>query len=126
MNSCPLGSGALAGAAAYGIDRERLAQNLNFAFATRNSLDSVSDRDHIVELLSAASISMVHLSRFAEDMIIFNSGESDFVELSDRVTSGSSLMPQKKNPDACELIRGKTGRVVGALTGILMTLKVCR
>ncbi|MFD0966962.1 argininosuccinate lyase [Seminibacterium arietis] len=122
MNSCPLGSGALAGTA-YGIDRERLAQNLNFAFATRNSLDSVSDRDHIVELLSAASISMVHLSRFAEDMIIFNSGESDFVELSDRVTSGSSLMPQKKNPDACELIRGKTGRVVGALTGILMTLK---
>jgi len=122
MNSCPLGSGALAGTA-YPIDREQLAKDLNFAFATRNSLDSVSDRDHIVELLSAASLSMVHLSRFAEDMIIFNSGESNFVELSDRVTSGSSLMPQKKNPDACELIRGKAGRVIGALNGMLMTLK---
>ena len=86
-------------------------------------MDSVSDRDHIVELLSTASLSMAHLSRFAEDMIIFNSGEANFVELSDRVTSGSSLMPQKKNPDACELIRGKAGRVMGALTGMLMTLK---
>lgn len=86
-------------------------------------MDSVSDRDHIIELLSTASLSMAHLSRFAEDMIIFNSGEADFVELSDRVTSGSSLMPQKKNPDACELIRGKVGRVVGALTGMLMTVK---
>lgn len=122
MNSCPLGSGALAGTA-YGIDREQLAQDLGFSMATRNSLDSVSDRDHIVELLSAASLSMIHLSRFAEDMIIFNSGEANFVELSDRVTSGSSLMPQKKNPDACELIRGKAGRVIGSLTGMLMTLK---
>ncbi len=122
MNSCPLGSGALAGTA-YAVDREQLAQDLGFASATRNSLDSVSDRDHIIELLSTASLSMVHLSRFAEDMIIFNSGEADFVELSDRVTSGSSLMPQKKNPDACELIRGKAGRVVGALTGMLMTVK---
>lgn len=122
MNSCPLGSGALAGTA-YAVDREQLAQDLGFSFATRNSLDSVSDRDHIVELLSTASLSMVHLSRFAEDMIIFNSGESNFVELSDRVTSGSSLMPQKKNPDACELIRGKAGRVIGALTAMLMTLK---
>lgn len=122
MNTCPLGCGALAGTA-YSIDREMLAKDLGFATATANSLDTVSDRDHIVELLSAASLSMVHLSRFAEDMIIFNSGEAGFVELSDRVTSGSSLMPQKKNPDACELIRGKTGRVVGALTGILMTLK---
>ena len=122
MNSCPLGSGALAGTA-YAVDREQLATDLGFAFATRNSLDSVSDRDHIVELLSTASLSMVHLSRFAEDMIIFNSGEANFVELSDRVTSGSSLMPQKKNPDACELIRGKAGRVMGALTGMLMTLK---
>lgn len=108
MNTCPLGSGALAGTA-YAVDREQLARDLGFVAATRNSLDSVSDRDHIIELLSAASLSMVHLSRFAEDMIIFNSGEADFVELSDRVTSGSSLMPQKKNPDACELIRGKTG-----------------
>lgn len=122
MNTCPLGSGALAGTA-YAIDREALAADLDFAFATRNSLDSVSDRDHIVELLSAASLSMVHLSRFAEDMIIFNSGEANFIELSDRVTSGSSLMPQKKNPDACELIRGKTGRVIGALSGMLVTLK---
>ncbi|MDY0588850.1 argininosuccinate lyase [Pasteurella multocida] len=122
MNSCPLGSGALAGTA-YAIDREQLALDLGFDVATRNSLDSVSDRDHIVELLSTASLSMAHLSRFAEDMIIFNSGESNFVELSDRVTSGSSLMPQKKNPDACELIRGKAGRVMAALTGMLMTLK---
>ena len=122
MDTCPLGSGALAGTA-YAIDREALAADLDFAFATRNSLDSVSDRDHIVELLSAASLSMVHLSRFAEDMIIFNSGEANFIELSDRVTSGSSLMPQKKNPDACELIRGKTGRVIGALSGMLVTLK---
>ncbi|HII3786946.1 TPA: argininosuccinate lyase [Pasteurella multocida] len=122
MNSCPLGSGALAGTA-YAIDREQLALDLGFDVATRNSLDSVSDRDHIVELLSTASLSMAHLSRFAEDMIIFNSGESNFVELSDRVTSGSSLMPQKKKPDACELIRGKAGRVMGALTGMLMTLK---
>ncbi len=122
MNTCPLGSGALAGTA-YAVDREQLAHGLGFAAATRNSLDSVSDRDHIIELLSAAALSMVHLSRFAEDMIIFNSGEADFVELSDRVTSGSSLMPQKKNPDACELIRGKTGRVAGALSAMLMTLK---
>ncbi|TNH05165.1 argininosuccinate lyase [Testudinibacter sp. TR-2022] len=122
MNSCPLGCGALAGTA-YPIDREQLAQDLGFASATHNSLDTVSDRDHIIELLSAASLSMVHLSRFAEDLIIFNSGEANFVELSDKVTSGSSLMPQKKNPDACELIRGKTGRVVGALNGMLMTVK---
>ncbi|QLB14242.1 argininosuccinate lyase [Mannheimia granulomatis] len=122
MSTCPLGSGALAGTA-YGIDRDLLARNLGFEEATRNSLDSVSDRDHILELLSTASISMVHLSRFAEDLIIFNSGESGFLEMSDRVTSGSSLMPQKKNPDACELIRGKSGRVFGALTGLLTTLK---
>lgn len=118
----PLGSGALAGTA-YAIDREQLAGWLGFAGATRNSLDSVSDRDHVLELLSDAAISMVHLSRFAEDMIFFNSGEAAFIELSDRVTSGSSLMPQKKNPDALELIRGKCGRVQGALTGMMMTLK---
>ncbi|TCP93435.1 argininosuccinate lyase [Cricetibacter osteomyelitidis] len=122
MNSCPLGSGALAGTA-YAVDREQLAKDLGFSFATRNSLDSVSDRDHIIELLSIAALSMTHLSRFAEDMIIFNSGEANFVELSDRVTSGSSLMPQKKNPDACELIRGKAGRVIGALQGMLVTVK---
>lgn len=122
MHTCPLGSGALAGTA-YAIDRDQLAQDLGFSIGTRNSLDSVSDRDHVLELLSNASISMVHLSRFAEDLIFFNSGESAFLELSDRVTSGSSLMPQKKNPDACELIRGKSGRVFGALTGLLTTLK---
>ncbi|MFA9487381.1 MULTISPECIES: argininosuccinate lyase [unclassified Mannheimia] len=122
MSTCPLGSGALAGTA-YGIDRDLLARDLGFEEATRNSLDSVSDRDHILELLSTAAISMMHLSRFAEDLIIFNSGESGFLEMSDRVTSGSSLMPQKKNPDACELIRGKSGRVFGALTGLLTTLK---
>ena len=122
MNSCPLGSGALAGTA-YAVDREQLAADLGFAFATRNSLDSVSDRDHIVELLSTASLSMAHLSRFAEDMIIFNSGEANFVELSDRVTSGSSLMPQKKNPDGAELIRGKTGRVYGNLFALFTVMK---
>ncbi|AGB84607.1 argininosuccinate lyase [Serratia sp. FGI94] len=122
LDVSPLGCGALAGTA-YPIDREQLAGWLGFASATRNSLDSVSDRDHVLELLSNASISMVHLSRFAEDLIFFNSGEADFIELSDRVTSGSSLMPQKKNPDALELIRGKCGRVQGALTGMMMTLK---
>ncbi|QJT83496.1 argininosuccinate lyase [Kosakonia sp. MUSA4] len=122
LDVSPLGCGALAGTA-YEIDREQLAGWLGFASATRNSLDSVSDRDHVLELLSDASIGMVHLSRFAEDLIFFNSGEAGFVELSDRVTSGSSLMPQKKNPDALELIRGKCGRVQGALTGMMMTLK---
>lgn len=122
LNVSPLGSGALAGTA-YAIDRDLLAQYLGFKTATNNSLDSVSDRDHVLELLSNASIGMNHLSRFAEDLIIYNSGESNFVELSDRVTSGSSLMPQKKNPDALELIRGKSGRVLGALTGAMMTFK---
>ena len=122
LDVSPLGCGALAGTA-YEIDREQLAGWLGFASATRNSLDSVSDRDHVLELLSAAAIGMVHLSRFAEDLIFFNTGEAGFVELSDRVTSGSSLMPQKKNPDALELIRGKCGRVQGALTGMMMTLK---
>ncbi|MFZ4834735.1 argininosuccinate lyase [Rouxiella sp. Mn2063] len=122
LDVSPLGSGALAGTA-YPMDREQLAGWLGFASATRNSLDSVSDRDHVMELLSNASISMIHLSRFAEDLIFFNSGEASFVDLSDRVTSGSSLMPQKKNPDALELIRGKCGRVQGALTGMMMTMK---
>ncbi len=105
------------------MDREALAHNLGFRRATRNSLDSVSDRDHVMELMSIASISMLHLSRLAEDMIFYNSGESGFIELSDKVTSGSSLMPQKKNPDALELIRGKTGRVYGSLAGMMMTVK---
>ncbi|WP_413496252.1 argininosuccinate lyase [Shewanella baltica] len=121
-NTCPLGSGALAGTA-YKMDRHALAAALNFAAPTLNSLDSVSDRDHVVELCSTASISMMHLSRMAEDLIFFNSGEANFISLSDEVTSGSSLMPQKKNPDALELIRGKTGRVYGSLVGILTTMK---
>lgn len=121
-NTCPLGSGALAGTA-YQMDRHALAGALNFASPTLNSLDSVSDRDHVVELCSTASISMMHLSRLAEDLIFFNSGEANFISLSDEVTSGSSLMPQKKNPDALELIRGKTGRVYGSLVGILTTMK---
>lgn len=121
-NTCPLGSGALAGTA-YKMDRHVLAAALNFASPTLNSLDSVSDRDHVVELCSTASISMMHLSRMAEDLIFFNSGEANFISLSDEVTSGSSLMPQKKNPDALELIRGKTGRVYGSLVGILTTMK---
>ncbi len=122
LDTSPLGCGALAGTA-YPIDREQLAGWLGFAAATCNSLDSVSDRDHVLELLSNAAIGMVHLSRFAEDLIFFNSGEAGFIELSDKVTSGSSLMPQKKNPDALELIRGKCGRVQGALAGMMMTLK---
>ena len=122
LDVSPLGCGALAGTA-YPMDREQLAGWLGFASATRNSLDSVSDRDHVLELLSNAAISMVHLSRFAEDLIFFNTGEAAFIDLSDRVTSGSSLMPQKKNPDALELIRGKCGRVQGALTGMMMTMK---
>ena len=100
-----------------------LALDMGFGGATRNSLDSVSDRDHVVELMHVASLSMAHLSRFAEDLTFYNTGEAGFVELSDAVTSGSSLMPQKKNPDALELIRGKTGRVVGAQMGMLMSLK---
>ncbi|KJV47087.1 argininosuccinate lyase [Pantoea sp. BL1] len=122
LDVSPLGCGALAGTA-YEIDRQQLAGWLGFASATRNSLDTVSDRDHVLELLSDASIGMIHLSRFAEDLIFFNTGEAGFLELSDKVTSGSSLMPQKKNPDALELIRGKCGRVQGALTGMMMTLK---
>jgi len=122
LNVCPLGSGALAGTA-YAIDRQKLAESLGFASATKNSLDGVSDRDFVVELLSCASISMMHLSRMAEDMIFYNTGEAGFLELADSVTSGSSLMPQKKNPDALELIRGKTGRVFGAFSAMMMTLK---
>lgn len=122
LDTSPLGSGALAGTA-YPIDRAELAANLGFRRPTLNSLDAVSDRDHVIELMSAASISMIHLSRFAEDLIFYNSGEAGFIELSDLVTSGSSLMPQKKNPDALELIRGKAGRVCGALNGMLMTMK---
>ncbi|WP_394497364.1 argininosuccinate lyase [Shewanella sp. ENK2] len=121
-DTCPLGCGALAGTA-YPMDRHAIAESLGFSAPTLNSLDTVSDRDHVVELCSDASISMMHLSRMAEDLIFFNSGEAGFIDLDDEVTSGSSLMPQKKNPDALELIRGKTGRVYGSLVGILTTMK---
>lgn len=118
----PLGSGALSGTA-WNIDRDKLALSMGFSSATNNSLDSVSDRDYVVELLSSASIGMMHLSRFSEDLIFFNSNEANFIELSDSITSGSSLMPQKKNPDALELIRGKCGRVYGSMISILVVLK---
>ena len=119
---CPLGSGALAGTA-YPIDRARLAKDLGFEGPTANSLDAVSDRDFVAELLAAAALTMLHLSRMSEDLIFYATGEAAYIELGDDVSTGSSLMPQKKNPDACELIRGKTGRVIGALTGALATFK---
>ncbi|BAB12774.1 argininosuccinate lyase [Buchnera aphidicola str. APS (Acyrthosiphon pisum)] len=122
LNVSPLGSAALSGTA-WKINREELALSMGFDSATNNALDTVSDRDYVVELLSSASISMMHLSRFSEDIIFFNSGEADFIELSDTITSGSSLMPQKKNPDALELIRAKCGRVHGSLISILVILK---
>ncbi|MXP67915.1 argininosuccinate lyase [Pantoea sp. Aalb] len=122
LDISPLGCGALSGTP-YDIDRQQLANWLGFSSATRNSLDTVSDRDYILELLFNASISMIHLSRFAEDMIFFNTAEAGFIELSDKVTSGSSLMPQKKNPDILELIRGKCGRVHGSLVSMIVILK---
>lgn len=122
MNQCPLGNGALAGTT-YPIDREELAFTLGFDGPCMNSLDAVSDRDFVLEILFTASTSMMHLSRFSEDLIFFNSGEANFITLGDQVTSGSSLMPQKKNPDALELIRGKCGRVYGALHALLVTMK---
>lgn len=122
VNVLPLGSGALAGNP-FAIDRDALAADLGFAAITPNSLDGVSDRDFIAEFLFWASLTMVHLSRLAEDLVIFSSREFGFVQLADAYSTGSSLMPQKKNPDAMELLRGKTGRVVGDLTGLLMVLK---
>ena len=123
MDTCPLGTAALAGTA-FEIDREELARELGFAGGpARNSLDAVGDRDHACEVVFAASLAMVHLSRLAEDWIFFASREAGFLEFSDAVATGSSLMPQKKNPDAMELVRGKCGRVVGHLSGLLMTLK---
>ncbi|MFN0242969.1 MAG: argininosuccinate lyase [Planctomycetota bacterium] len=122
MDACPLGSGALAGTA-FAIDRAALARDLGFALPTANSLDAVSDRDHACELAFVASLAMVHLSRFAEDWIFFATQEARFLQLDDEVASGSSLMPQKKNPDALELLRGKTGRVLGDLQALLVTLK---
>ena len=122
MNYCPLGAGALAGTT-YPLDREFVAENLGFFAPTANSMDSVSDRDYLIEYLSALSIIMMHLSRFCEEIIIFNSNEYRFVEIDDTFSTGSSIMPQKKNPDIAELIRGKTGRVYGALMSLLTTMK---
>ncbi|MEN8777720.1 MAG: argininosuccinate lyase [Glaciecola sp.] len=122
MNQCPLGCGALAGTT-YPVDRETIASELGFDGPCVNSLDAVSDRDFVLELLFCASTSMMHMSRLAEDLIFYNSGEAQFIKLGDSVTSGSSLMPQKKNPDALELMRGKCGRVFGALQGLLVTMK---
>nr|WP_294463616.1 argininosuccinate lyase [uncultured Sellimonas sp.] len=122
MNYCPLGSGALAGTT-YPLDREYTASLLGFAGATLNSMDSVSDRDYVIEYLSALSTIMMHLSRFSEEIIIWNSNEYQFVEIDDAYSTGSSIMPQKKNPDIAELVRGKTGRVYGALMALLTTMK---
>ncbi len=122
MNTCPLGAGALAGTT-YPLDREYTASLLEFDGPTLNSMDSVADRDYLIELLSAMSTVMMHLSRFSEEVIIWNSNEYQFVELDDAFSTGSSIMPQKKNPDIAELVRGKTGRVYGALMSLLTTMK---
>ena len=122
MNYCPLGAGALAGTS-YPLDREYTASLLGFTGPTLNSMDSVSDRDYLIEYLSALSTIMMHLSRFCEEIILWNSNEYRFIELDDAYSTGSSIMPQKKNPDIAELIRGKTGRVYGALTSLLTTMK---
>jgi len=122
LNECPLGSGALAGTT-YPLDREYTAELLGFDCPTRNSMDSVSDRDYVIELLSDLSMIMMHLSRLSEEIIIWNSNEYRFVELDDAYSTGSSIMPQKKNPDIAELTRGKCGRVYGDLMGMLTTMK---
>ena len=122
MNYCPLGSGALAGTT-YPLDRDYTAALLGFTGPTLNSMDGVSDRDYIIEFLSAMSTIMMHLSRFSEEFIIWNSNEYRFIDLDDAYSTGSSIMPQKKNPDIAELVRGKTGRVYGALMGFLTTMK---
>lgn len=122
MNYCPLGSGALAGTT-YPLDREYTAKLLDFYGPTLNSMDSVADRDYLIEFLSALSIVMMHLSRFCEEIILWNSNEYQFVEIDDSYSTGSSIMPQKKNPDIAELVRGKTGRVYGALMSLLTTMK---
>ena len=122
MNYCPLGAGALAGTT-YPLDREYTAKLLGFAGPTMNSIDSVADRDYLIEFLSALATVMMHLSRFSEEIIIWNSDEYRFVEIDDAYSTGSSIMPQKKNPDIAELVRGKTGRVYGALMSLLTTMK---
>jgi argininosuccinate lyase len=122
LNECPLGAAALAGTS-FPIDREATAKALGFDRPTANSLDSVADRDFALEALSAAAIAATHLSRFAEEIVLWTTPQFGFVKLSDAFSTGSSIMPQKRNPDAAELVRGKTGRVVGALAGLLMVMK---
>lgn len=122
MNYCPLGSGALAGTT-YPLDRDYTAELMGFYGPTLNSMDGVSDRDYLIEYLSACATIMMHLSRFSEEIIIWNSNEYQFVEIDDAYSTGSSIMPQKKNPDIAELVRGKTGRVYGALMSLLTTMK---
>jgi argininosuccinate lyase len=122
LNECPLGAAALAGTS-FPIDRTKTARALGFDRPTANSLDSVSDRDFVLETLSTASICAVHLSRFAEEIVLWTTPQFGFVSLSDKFTTGSSIMPQKRNPDAAELVRGKSGRVIGALTGLLIVMK---
>ena len=122
MNYCPLGSGALAGTT-YPLDRYMTAKELGFDGPTLNSMDSVSDRDYLIELMSDLSMIMMHLSRFSEELITWNSNEYRFVEMDDAFSTGSSIMPQKKNPDICELVRGKTGRVYGDLFSLMTTMK---
>jgi argininosuccinate lyase len=122
MNECPLGAAALAGTS-FPIDRHMTAQALGFARPTANSLDSVADRDFSLETLAAASICAIHLSRLAEEIVIWTTPQFGFVKLSDKFTTGSSIMPQKRNPDAAELVRGKAGRVIGALNGLMIVMK---
>src|SRR5216117_3299740 len=121
-DAMPLGSGAVAGTS-YAIDVERLARDLGFSRIVANSIDASSDRDFAASFLYACALTMVHLSRLAEDLIIFSGDEQRFFELSDALSTGSSMMPQKKNPDPLELVRGKTGRAIGHLTALLATLK---
>ena len=122
MNVCPLGAAALAGTT-FPIDRELTASLLGFAKPTANSLDSVSDRDFAIELCAAASLIMTHLSRFSEELVLWTSSQFDFIDMPDRFCTGSSIMPQKKNPDVPELVRGKSGRVTGHLMSLLMLMK---
>jgi argininosuccinate lyase len=122
LNELPLGAAALAGTS-FPIDRDMTAKELGFDRPAANSLDAVSDRDFVVEALAAASLTTIHLSRFAEEIVIWSSAQFAFITLSDKFTTGSSIMPQKRNPDAAELVRAKSGRIVGALTGLLVVLK---
>ncbi len=122
LNECPLGAAALAGTS-FPIDRKKTAETLGFQKPTANSLDSVADRDFVLETLSAASISAIHLSRLAEELVIWSSAEFKFITLSDGFSTGSSIMPQKRNPDAAELVRAKVGRIIGAFNGLSMVMK---